>query len=173
MVKDEERTGLMAAIAAVFIAFSLVVTVVVIDSAEYNERYPIQVGDAMAYSVGHVDDNGTATDYIVYYHVTFVNETTIIMEGSSPDYPNAFFGMVFHRGEWSIADYDNQYLHLFRIESLDTSMGLRTVKHYSYLEDSVQSDLYQGENGIMYKMSTTFGGSTRVFELVSSDIEWV
>jgi hypothetical protein len=170
---EREGLGLMAMVAAVFVALSLVMTVVVIDGAEYQERYPIQVGDTMAYSSGHTDDNGTTTDYFVYYHVTFVNETTVLMEGSSPERPNGFFGMVFHRGEWSIADYENQYLQDFRIETLDTSMGLRTVRHYSYLVDSVQSDIYQGENGIMYKMSTKVGDSSSVHELVSSDIEWV
>ncbi len=40
----------MAAIAAAFVAFSLVATVIIIDSAEYNERYPIEVGDTMVYS---------------------------------------------------------------------------------------------------------------------------
>ena len=63
-------------------AFSLVATVVIIDSAEYNGRYPIEVGDTMVYSWHQVMFGAEINDTFTF-QVTFVNETQVEMYGSS------------------------------------------------------------------------------------------
>jgi hypothetical protein len=132
MVEGEERTGLMAAIAAVFVAFSLVATVVVINGAEYYERYPIQVGDEMVYS-SHSIMFGSEVNETYIFQVTFVNETQILL-GSN----DAFWGLT------RVSLFTNNvapYLQFSRNELIQTPLGPRIVEHTCYsglLNDSIQ-----------------------------------
>jgi hypothetical protein len=174
MVEGEERTGLMAAIAAVFVAFSFVATVVIIDSAEYNERYPIHVGDTMVYSL-HQVIFGSEINETVSFNVTFVNETHVQMEGSFLE--GGYIGIGFDRVGWSGVGNETSDLQFYRIESLQTPMGPRIVEHTCYsgnINDSYyfHIETWYGKGGIPYKWYSNNSCALLEFELLSSDIEW-
>jgi hypothetical protein len=169
MVEGRGGPGLMAVVAAAFVALSLIVTLFVLDAAEYNGQYPVETGDKMEYGYSTISLNGW-DNYTVVYTATMVNDSTVLFTGVSAERPNLYSGMVLERSLDKHVPDDAGWT-LVGLEMLGTPLGQRMVWHYLVPIDGSHRDVYIGSNGITYKIMDAQGNIS--MQLLASDIEWV
>jgi hypothetical protein len=149
-------------------------TAVVLSMGPVSVPTNIAAGDYLKYS--SVDTLGsTHLDYVYWLNVTAVDSTgcnmqiTTYLDGglysqSTPHLTKT--GILNYFGTWS-GRVDRGPM------TINTALGSRSVEHFQYTASGTTWDLFIGNNGVLYKYTTTTGSQTGETELVASNITWV
>ena len=134
----------------------------------------IAAGDFLKYET--VDTMGlTHLDYTYWLNVTAVDSTgcdmhiTTYLDGglysqSTPHMSKT--GILNYFGTWPNKEDKGPM-------TIGTHFGSRDVEHYQYTSSGTTWDLYIGNNGVLYKYTTSTGSQSGETNLVDSNVSWV
>jgi hypothetical protein len=161
---------------ALLILLSLAIDLWMNDQVGQNDDPTLQIGDYLVYRYSSNCSENDEAGFVIELKMTvqFVNESTYLIVGESPEKGQLYYRMFVDReSEWLFSTgHRVTKMDMVGRELLSTPMGERSIYHFHIDEGQKGYDYYVGKNGIMYRTVESDATGSVTLDLIESNISW-